>query len=50
MYMDAGNFYINTPLDIFEYMKFPVWMILDEIIQAYNLHNKISDGYGYVEL
>jgi hypothetical protein len=48
--MDAGNFYLNTPLDIFEYMKFPVWMIPEEIIQAYNLHDKISDGYVYVEL
>jgi hypothetical protein len=25
-------------------------MIPDEIIQAYNLHEKISDGYIYVEL
>jgi hypothetical protein len=50
MCMDAGNFYLNTPLDIFEYMKFPVWMIPNEIFQAYNLHDKISDGYVYVEL
>jgi hypothetical protein len=49
MCTDAGNFYLNTPFDIFEYMKFPVWMIPDEIIQAYNLHNKISNGYVYVE-
>jgi hypothetical protein len=48
--MDANNFYLNTPLDIFEYMEFPVWMIPDEIIQAYNLHDKISNGYVYVEL
>jgi hypothetical protein len=50
MCMDAGNFYLNTPLSIYEYMKFPNWMIPDEIIQAYKLHDKISDGYIYVEL
>jgi hypothetical protein len=32
MCMDAGNFYLNTPLDIPEYMRFPIWMIPDEII------------------
>jgi hypothetical protein len=50
MCMDAGNFYFNTPLAIFEYMKFPIWMIPDEIITAYNLHDIISNGYIYVEL
>jgi hypothetical protein len=48
--MDAGNFYLNTPLEIPEYMKFPLWMIPDEIIEAYNLHEKVADGYVYVEL
>jgi hypothetical protein len=50
MCMDAGNFYLNTPLDIREYMRFPVWMIPDEIMDAYNLHDKVLDGYVYVEL
>jgi hypothetical protein len=31
-------------------MKFPIWMIPDEIIQAYKLHDKVSNGYIYVEL
>jgi hypothetical protein len=45
---DAGSFYLNTSLEIPEYMKFSIWMIPDEIIEAYNLHDKVTDGYVYV--
>ena len=31
MCMDAGNFYLNTPLDDFQYMRFPVWMPPDRV-------------------
>jgi hypothetical protein len=46
--MDAGNFYLNTPLEIPEYMKFPIWMIPDEIITEYNLQEKRADGYSHL--
>jgi hypothetical protein len=48
--MDSGNFYLNAPLEIPEYMKFPVWMIPDEIMKAYNLDDNIADGCVHVEL
>ena len=50
MCMDAGNFYLNTPLEDFQYMRFPVWMIPDEIMKEYDLYDKVSNGFVYVEL
>jgi len=40
MWMDAGNFYLNTPLEDYQYMRFPVWMIPDEIMKEYGYVKK----------
>jgi hypothetical protein len=37
MCMDVGNFYLMTPLDEPEYMRFHISLIPDEIIEAYDL-------------
>jgi hypothetical protein len=37
MCMDMGNFYLMTPLDEPEYMRFHISLIPDEIIEAYDL-------------
>ena len=50
MRMDAGNFYLNTPLEDYQYMCFPVWMIPDEIMKEYDLFEKVHNGFVYVEL
>jgi hypothetical protein len=47
---DVKNFYLETPMDRYEYMRIPVHLIPEEFIQAYNLHDKIYKGYLYVEI
>jgi hypothetical protein len=37
MMMDIKNFYLGTPLTIYEYMRLPLSIIPDEIITQYNL-------------
>jgi hypothetical protein len=47
---DIENMYLATPLDRFEYMRMPVALIPDEIIQYYNLQSKIKNGFVYMEI
>jgi hypothetical protein len=37
MMMDIRNYYLGTPLPIYEYMRLPLSIIPDEIITTYNL-------------
>ena len=39
MCADIANFYLNNPMDRYEYMQLPVEIIPEEIIQQYNLRN-----------
>ena len=50
--MCAGmaNFYINNPVNIYEYMKLPLEMIPEGIIQQYNLRNLAHKGFVYMEI
>jgi len=45
-----SNFYLNTPLEDFQYTRFPVWMIPEKIMKEYNLYDKVKNGFVYVEL
>ena len=51
MCMDIKNNYLCTPLPEgeFEYMRIPIKLIPDEIINAYNLTPLIHNGAVYVE-
>ena len=42
-----SNFYLNTPLDRYEYAGFSLDNIPDEFVQEYNLANKSCDGRIY---
>ena len=45
------NFYYNTPMVDFEYMKLPLSMFPQEIIKQYNLKDRVAaDGYLYMEI
>eukprot|EP00957_Ditylum_brightwellii_P122560 9346270-Ditylum_brightwellii.AAC.1 len=44
------NFYLNTPMQHYEYMHIPIKLIPEEIIQQYELRNKVSNGHVYVEI
>jgi len=47
---DVKNFYLNTPLDRFEYMKMKISIFPQEFIDAYNLQDKVINGYVYMEI
>ena len=48
---DISNFYLNTPMDRFEYMRLKYDIIPDEISKAYNLDALVEpDGYVYMEI
>ena len=50
MCVDISNFYLNNPMDIYDYMKLPLDIIPEEIIQQYNLRNLEHKGFVYMEI
>jgi hypothetical protein len=50
MATDINNFYLNTPLDRFKYMRLDIALLPDEIIRQYHLLDIAQDGYMYLEL
>jgi hypothetical protein len=49
MKMDIKNYYIGTPLGRYEYVKITVSVVPDRIIEEYNVHDLVHNGYLYVE-
>ena len=48
---DISNFYLNTPLDRYEYMRLPLDIIPEEFRRKYNLDSMVEiDGYVYMEI
>ena len=47
---DVKIFYLETPLDRYEYMRMPVKLIPQEFIDLYNLTPKVKNGYIYIEI
>ena len=47
---DVKNFYLETPMERYEYMRLPVHLIPAEFLKAYNLQNKIFKGHLYMEI
>jgi hypothetical protein len=50
MMMDIKNYYLDTPLPRFEYMKMLLSLFPEEIIQKYNLNALAVDGSVYIEI
>ena len=49
--MDIKKFYLNTPLDGYEYMRLRLDIIPDDIIDHYGLRDKVTaDGWVYIEI
>jgi hypothetical protein len=44
------NMYLKSPLNQYEYMKMPLQLIPDHIIEHYRLRKKAVDGYVYMEI
>ena len=47
--IDIKNFYLNTPMERFEYMRLKMEDIPENVIEKYELKAKEEDGEGYVE-
>ena len=51
MTLDVKNFYLNTPMGRYEYVRIKIDDIPEEIIVEYKLKDKVtSDGYVYIEI
>jgi hypothetical protein len=48
--LDVKNFYYGTPMKRYEYMKQPIKLIPNKVINQYNLHALVSDGSIYMEI
>jgi hypothetical protein len=50
MNMDIKHYYLGLPLERYEYVRIPISMVPDEIMDEYNLHALVHNGYLYVEV
>ena len=50
MCADIPNFYLGTPMERYEYMKMPIALIPQEIIDTYNLLPKVHKDHIYIEI
>jgi hypothetical protein len=50
MTIDLANFYLNTPMERFEYMRIPLCAIPDCIMDQYNLKPLIHNGSVMVKI
>ena len=50
MCSDIANFFLNNPIDIYEYMKLPLKIISDKIIQQYKLQYLAQKNFVYMEI
>ena len=51
MTIDISNFYLNTPMDRYEYMRMKLEMFSDDAIEEYNLRDKVEpNGYVCIEV
>ena len=47
---DIKDFYLNTPMERYEYMRIPLHQIPKEIYEQYNLQEITHNGFVYVEI
>ena len=51
MTLDVKDFYLNTDLDVWEYMKMEINIIPEEVIKEYNLRDIVDEnGYVYMQI
>jgi hypothetical protein len=49
--INLANFYLNTPLPNYEYLRLLLDIIPEEIILTYNLHDIVNpDGWAYIKI
>ncbi|KAI2497591.1 Reverse transcriptase (RNA-dependent DNA polymerase) [Fragilaria crotonensis] len=50
MATDLKDFYLGTPMERYEYMRIPIGLIPDVIIELYNLLPLVHNGHVFVEI
>ena len=50
MGLDVGNFYLETPMERYEYMKMPLALFPAHTIEQYKLHDRAKHGFVYLEI
>ena len=50
MGLDVGNFYLETPMERYEYMKMPIALFPKHTIEQYNLNKNAKNGFVYLEI
>ena len=50
MSIDIKDFFLNNPMARYEYIRIPVDIIPQDIMDQYNLHELVVGGYVYVEI
>ncbi len=50
MGLDIKDFYLNTEMECYEYMRMPIDIIPQEIIDQYDLLPLVHNGYVYIEI
>ena len=51
MTIDISNFYLNTPMDRYEYMRMKLDMFPEDVIEEYNFRDRVEpNGYVYIEV
>jgi hypothetical protein len=48
--MNIKNYYLGTPLERYEYVRIPVSMVPEKIMDEYNLHALVHNRYLFVEV
>jgi hypothetical protein len=48
--LDITNFYLDTPLDCYEYVRIPINLVPPEIIEEYQVMHLVTNGYIYAEV
>ena len=48
--LDVGNFYLETPMERYEYMKMPLSLFTEWIKQQYNLEENALNVFVYWEI
>ena len=51
MTIDIKDFYLNTPMSRYEYMRLKLSDLPEDFVKQYNLNSKVTkDGYVYIEI
>jgi hypothetical protein len=50
MLIDVKNYYLGTPLDIYEYMRLAIDTLPQEIVDQYSLLGLVHNGFVYLEI